>query len=240
MNGTLIIERSEILESFNDTELSELLDDQFNGLFKEINAVPIDYLKPYYYKYKSMKEDIACTDMKTYLENKYNQICMQFINKIEKVFHIKVSEDWLDEHVKNIPSVALLLYNFFILELGTNMEDAIHRNIKLDKSCLYKLFEERKNKKDGSTQLYSKCKDPEMALLIANIYDVSTQALDDMSEEEYLSYLPEGYVPAEFIKRMFSEGYISGNFMNVIREVYAKSAYLKSVICFNIESSYRE
>lgn len=240
MAKDILIERSEILASFNKEEMTELLNDQIHNLFNEINGIPVDYLKPYYYKYKSMSSMDMDSDLRTELNQKFNQVALVFINKIEEVFRITLDKDWLDSHAKDIPSVALMMYSFFVLELGSNIEDAIHRGILLDADNLYALFEERKNKKDGSTVLYSKTANPKLALLLANIYDVSTQVIEDMTEEEYLSNLPEGYLPGELISKLYKNGYLVGEFMEVIRENFLNSSFLRSMTCFNIEASYRK
>lgn len=235
----LLIERGEILENFGREELDDILQDQMDGLFKEVNGIPIDYFKPYYYKYRSMKEREMDDETRTFLEDEFYEISMTFIRKISKVFNLKFNEDWVVEHKRDIPSVALLLYNFFVLELGTNIEDAIHRAIKLESENLYKLFEDRKNKKDGSTVTYSKLSDPHMGIILANIYDATIQVIEDMTEEEYVNYLPDGYVPGDFVKKMLQSAYITGEFMSVIREIFTKSAFLQAMICFNIEAHYR-
>lgn len=239
MMKELLIERAEILENFGLEELDDILTDQMNGLFSEVNGIPIDYFKPYYHKYQTIKDTELNADERQLLEDRFYEVSMTFIRKIENVFKIKLDEEWIASHRKDIPSVTLILYSFFYLELGTNIEDAIHRAIKLESENLYKLFEDRKNKKDGSTVTYSKLADPQMALILANIYDATTTVIEDMTEEEYIKYLPDGYVPAEFIKRMMEKGYIVGDFMNVIRQIFAKSTFLKSMTCFNIESHYR-
>lgn len=236
----ILTERSEILASFNEEEMTELLNDQISNLFSEINAIPVDYLKPYYHKYKSMNDMDMDPELREELKRRFNEICLVFIHKIEEVFHIKIDEGWLDSHTKDIPSVTLIMYNFFVLELGSNIEDALHRAILLDVDHLYTLFEERKNKKDGSTILYSKTSNPKLALLLANIYDVSTQVIEEMTEDEYLGNLPEGYIPGTFISKLFKNGYLEGNFMEVIRENFLNSSFLRSMTCFNIEASYRK
>ena len=235
----LLIERGEILENFGREELDDILQDQMDGLFKEVNGIPIDYFKPYYYKYRSMKEREMDDETRTFLEDEFYEISTTFIRKISKVFNLTLDEDWVAEHKRDIPSVALLLYNFFVLELGTNIEDAIHRAIKLESESLYKLFEDRRNKKDGSTVTYSKLSDPHMGIILANIYDATVQVIEDMTEEDYVNYLPDGYVPGDFVKKMLQGGYLTGEFMSVIREIFTKSTFLQSMICFNIEAHYR-
>ena len=235
----LLIERGEILENFSREELDDILQDQMDGLFNEVNGIPIDYFKPYYYKYRSMKERDMDDDTRTFLEDEFYEISTTFIRKISKVFNLTFDEDWVVEHKRDIPSVALLIYNFFVLELGSNIEDAVHRAIKLESESLYKLFEDRKNKKDGSTVTYSKLSDPHMGIILANIYDAAVQVIEDMTEEDYVNYLPDGYVPGDFVKKMLQNGYLTGEFMSVIREIFTKSSFLQAMICFNIEAHYR-
>lgn len=235
----LLIERSEILENFSREELDDILQDQMDGLFHEVNGVAIDYYKPYYYKYKSMTDQDMDDDTRTFLEDEFRALSMTFIRKIESVFDFKLNEEWLATHQGDIPSITLLLYSFFVLELGQNIEDAIHRDIKINAESLYGLFEDRKNKKDGSTNMYSKLADPQMGVLLANIHDVTVQVISEMTEEEFLKNLPEGYIPGDFVRKLYEAGYIGEGFMEVIKKIFLNSTFLKSMICFNIEAHYR-
>ena len=235
----LLIERSEILENFGREELDDILQDQMDGLFHEVNGVAIDYYKPYYYKYKSMTEQVMDDDTRSFLEKEFRELSMTFIRKIESVFEFTLNEEWLALHSGDIPSITLLLYSFFVLELGQNIEDSIHRTLKLNSENLYSLFEDRKNKKDGSTNMYSKLSNPQMGVLLANIHDVTVQVISEMTEEEFLKNLPEGYVPGDFVRKMYEAGNIGDGFMEVIRKIFLNSSFLKSIICFNIESHYR-
>ena len=235
----LLIERSEILEHFSREELDDILDDQMNGLFAEINGIPIDYYKPYYYKYKSLSEESMSNDAKEALENEFFAIAKTFIHKIETVFEFKINEEWLNDHYGDIPSIALLLYNYFVLELQQNIEDVVHRALKINTESLYKLFEDRKSKKDGSTTTYSKLSDPQLGLVLANIHDATVQLIEDMTAEEYVHYSPDGYIPGEFMMKLFDSGYIGEGFMDVIRKIFLGSTTLRSMICFNIEANYR-
>lgn len=235
----IVAERGDIISLFTEGDLNDLLDDQISNLFGEINAMPIDYLKPYYQNFKEMNELNLNDELRNEVRMRFNNIALIFINKIEEEFSIKISEDWLENHYNDIPSVALFLYSFFVLELHANIRDAIHRQILLDSEGLYTLFEERKNKKDSSTVVYAKTNNPKLALLLANIHDVSIQVISIMTEEEFLNDLEAGYVPKEFIKKMYENGYIEGKFMDKICKSYTNSSFLKAMTCFEIESGYR-
>ena len=240
MAKDILIERSEILQSFNAEEISQLVKDQMKNLFTEMNGIPIDYLKPIYYNYQQMKDMEMDEDLRRTLNEDYITTVKIFIAEIEEAFGFKIDENYIENNVVDLPSLALVLYSFFVLELSNNIEDSLHRAIKMDADNLYDLFEERKNKKDGSTAIYSKCGDPKLALLMANIYDVSVQVMTEMTEEEFLKYLPEGYLPGDVVRKLYEEGKLMGDFMEVIRENFIKSSFLRSMICFNIESTYRK
>ena len=240
MTKDILVERSEILSEFNKDEISQLLDTQLANIFTESNGIPVDYFKPLYYRYQEMKNMEMNEDLRADLDSEFNKIALLFINSIEKRFNIKVSEEWLSYHESSIASIALLLYEFFVLELNLNIEDVVHHFMKADSENLYSMFEDRKGKKDGSTTLYSKTASPEMAVLLANIYDVSTHIIETLTEEEYFENLPPDYVPNTIIKDLYKKGTITGNFMEVIREYFSSTSYLKSVVCFNITKDYRK
>ena len=240
MAKDILIERSEILQSFNVEEISQLVKDQMKNLFTELNGIPIDYLKPIYYNYQQMKKMDMTDDLRKDLNEDYITTVKVFIREIEDAFNFKIAEDYIENNVVDLPSLALVLYSFFVLELANNIEDSLHRSIKMDVENLYELFEDRKNKKDGSTAIYAKCGDPKLALVMANIYDVSIQVMSEMTEEEFLKNLPEGYLPGDVVRKMYEEGKLMGDFMEVIRENFIKSSFLRSTICFNIESTYRK
>lgn len=240
MAKDILIERSEILQSFNIEEISQLVKDQMKNLFTDMNGIPVDYLKPIYYNYQQMKDMDMTEDLRKDLNEDYISTIKVFIQEIENAFAFKINEDYIENNVVDLPSFTLVLYSFFVLEIAKNIEDALHRAIKMDAENLYNLFEDRKNKKDGSTAIYAKCGDPKMALLMANIYDVSVQVMSEMTEEEFLNYLPEGYLPGDVVRKMYEEGKLMGDFMEVIRQNFIKSSFLRSTICFNIESAYRK
>lgn len=239
MNTDILFERSDILSSFNEDEIARLLDEQITNEYADLASMPVDYFKPLYYKYRTLKEINMDSDLIDEFERKFTRVSLLFINRISKVFRISVDSRWLDDHVQDIPCLALALYGFFVLEVMQNIEDVLHNFIVKNHKMLYDLFEDQKNKKDGSTIIYQKKLSPEMALLIANIYNVSSYSIDSMTEDDYFDCLPEGYVPGIIIKDLYQKGHITGNFMETIKEMYLGCDYLRSIICFNIESGYR-
>lgn len=238
MNKDILIERSEILEAFNLDEFAILIDEQI-GKGSTDYSCPLDHFKPIYYRYRQLKDMDMNSDLSDDLEQKFTEFCLEIIKRIQNAFNITLSDAWIDIHISDIPAITLVLYSFFILELTKNIEDAIQRFISLNVENLYPIFEDRKGKKDASTNMYMKSMSSEKALLMANIYDVATHVVETMTEEEFLQYLPEGYVPKEVLQKLFDDGTITGEFMDQIREIFSSSIELKSMICFNIESQCR-
>lgn len=235
----ILFERSEILSSFNEDEIAHLLDEQITNEFEDLASLPVDYFKPLYYRYRTMREIEMDDDLRNEFESKFRRISKLFIDRICRVFNISVDSRYMDDHINDIPCLALALYSFFVLEVMQNIEDVLHNFIVKNHKMLYDLFEDQKNKKDGSTIIYQKKLSPKMALLIANIYIVSSYSIDNMTEDDYFDCLPEGYVPGIIIKDLYQKGHITGSFMETIKDMYNQCNYLRSIICFNIESGYR-
>lgn len=95
-------------------------------------------------------------------------------------------------------------------------------------------FGERKNKKDAATLVNKKKMNPELAIIISNIYDVTSWIVSILSEVQYIKLLPQDYIPLQLISSMFEEGVIAGDFMTEINDIYSSNIGLKSDVCFKI------
>ena len=88
----IVAERGDIISLFTEGDLNDLLDDQISNLFGEINAMPIDYLKPYYQNFKEMNELNLNDELRNEVRMRFNNIALIFINKIVNDFCKKVDK----------------------------------------------------------------------------------------------------------------------------------------------------
>jgi hypothetical protein len=238
MNQTVIEDVSEILSTFPLDEISDLLRRQVNLLDADNPMHMTDYFKPLYYRYRSILETPDNSEeIKTEARNQFNDICNLFINLICEEFHLEMDSNWIIDNEGSLPGLVTAMYGFFISDLTSNLHEVCINYINKNKKEIFQVFEERKNKKDAATLVNKKNHTIEMAVIIANIYDVSTWILSQITEEQYMQYLNPDYAPLKIIQKFFEDGIIAGEFMETINEVYTENQSLKAEVCYQIIST---
>ena len=241
MKQFVVYEVSDILNVFNIEEIAKLLDQQINlNDESEILSHTSDHFKPLYYKYKRIMETSDNTEeIKASAKERFMTICHLFLSKICNTFHISIDDVWREDHYEDIPGFTMALYSFFILDITSNVYDVCLNYIKSNLTYIYETFEDKKNKKDASTLVNKKLFSPEVALVISNIYDVTTWVLGQLSEEQYMQYMNQDYLPLGLIRGLFEDGVLSGEFMDEINNLYSSNISLKSDVCFKIISNFK-
>lgn len=236
MKQIVVTEVSDILDMFNIEEISKLLDQQITiDNESEILSHQIDHFKPLYYKYKRIMEtEENDAEVKESAKERFMTICFLFLSKLCNKFNITVDDTWKDDHYEDIPGFTMALYSFFILDLPSNVYDVCLNYLKANLTYIYNTFEDKKNKKDASTLVNKKILPPELAIVVSNIYDVTSWILGQLSEEQYLEYMNQDYVPIKLIKKLFEDGVMAGEFMDGINNIYSSNISLKSDTCFKI------
>lgn len=238
MNRTVMSEVSQILDTFNLEEISKLLQSQLQITeASDISIQTIDHFKPLYYKYQNIikNEDIP-QDTKEETIEKFTNVCNIFLSLLCKKFDVSIDDTWKDDHEKDLPGLVMSLYSFFVLDIASNIQEVCINFIKKNKAYIFEAFEEKKNKKDASTLVVKKMLPIEMAVIIANIYDVTTWILSQLSEEQYILYSNQDYLPLKLISGLLNEGIMNGDFMIEINDMYSSIVSLKGNVCFNIIS----
>jgi hypothetical protein len=241
MKQYVVYEVSEILDMFNIEEISKLLDKQINiDNESEFLSNTTDYFKPLYYKYKCIMEaEDNSEEIKEFAKERFMTICQIFLVKICNKYGISIDDVWKDDHYEDIPGFTMGFYSFFILDLSSNIYDVCLNYIKCNLTYIYETFEDRKNKKDASTLVNKKSMSPELAIVVSNIYDVTTWILGQLSEEQFMEYMNQDYLPLGLIRGLFEEGKLVGEFMYELNNIYSSQYELKSTICFNIITNIR-
>lgn len=239
MTETSIMEVSDIIEQFNLQEISELLQKQIQTDHSDTLANNPNIFKPLYINYRTIMENNNLPDeIRDEAHQRFYTICAILIELICKKFGLEIDDVWKDDHVQDLPALALSLYSFFVIDFVSNINEVLNSFITNRLSDIYNTFEHCKQKKDAMTMMNKKNMKPEIAILVSNIYDITSWILHQMSESQYMYYMNPDYVPLGFLRKMFEEGYISGEFMDMIREIYESNITLKGEICFNIISKY--
>lgn len=235
MKQTVIYEMSELLDSFNLEEISKLLNSQLQITETDMTIQSVDHFKPLYYKYLSIvNTEENSSDIKEEAKTRFMDICNIFLSMICKKFDLGIDETWKDEHYEDLPGFTMALYSFFVLDLTNNIHEVCINYIKNNKNYIYEAFEERKNKKDASTLVSKKIMTPEMAVIAANIYDVTTWILSQLSEEQFIMNMNQDYCPLKLISQLLEDGIMSGDFMTEINDLYASDISIKSDVCLKI------
>lgn len=240
MKETVIYEVSEILDTFNMEEITKLLQDQIDS-DEDIGILRVDHFKPLYYKYQSIINTESNTDeIKNSAKQKFLDICIIFLSIISKKFNINIDDNWLDDNYNNIPGLAMALYSFFVLDIESNIYDVCLNYIKKNQTFVYESFEDRKNKKDAATLVNKKLMTQEKAIIVSNIYDITAWILSQLSEEDFINYLNNDYLPLTLISNMIEEGLLNGDFMMEINDIYSSNIGLKSSVCFRLISILKD
>lgn len=241
MKQFVVYEVSDILNMFNIEEISKLLDDQIIiNNESEILSHTADHFKPLYYKYKRIMEtDDNTEEIKQSAKERFMTICLLLLSKICEKYHMNIDEIWKDDHYEDIPGFTMALYSFFILDISSNVYDVCLNFIKNNITYIYETFEDRKNKKDASTLVNKKILTPELAVIVSNMYDITTWILGQLSEEQYLEYLNQDYLPLGLIRKLIEEGILTGEFMDELNTIYSTNISLKSDVCFKIISNFK-
>lgn len=239
MRDNVLIEISDILSSFDINEISRLIKDQINSDYENDPSTDIltDQFSPLYISYsKIMNNNNYSSEVKSEVEKYFNEICEIFLSCICEKFHLNINQDWKEDNFKNIPGITMALYNFFVLDFEKNLYEVILNYILKNMKFIYKTFEGMKNKKDSSTLVNKKSLSPEFSLIVSNIYDIATWILHQMTEEEFFEYIHEDYLPLKLVRGLFAKGYIVGEFVEVIADIFSASIMLRSSIGFDIIS----
>lgn len=234
MKQEVIYEVSEILDTFNLEEITKLLQRQINSNDDE-ETHPVDHFKALYYHYRRIMETEGNTgEIKEAARSRFMDVCNIFLSLICQKFNLTLDQEWKDDHYGDLPGLVMALYSFFVLDLSSNIFDACIAYINTNSKTIMEAFGDRKNKKDAATLVNKKKMSPELAIIISNIYDVTSWIVSILSESQYIECLPQDYIPLQLISGMLEEGVLAGDFMTEVNDIYASNIGLKSDVCFRI------
>lgn len=241
MREESIIEVSDILETFNIAELTYLIKNQINGDIDDFVNNSADHFRPLYRTYaKLSKYETIDEDVRNEAEDRYFKICRVFLEEIFTKFNIELDSEWLTAKESSLPSIAIAFYSMFVIDFVKNLYEVVLNYIASNPKLVYETFEDLKAKKDAATLNNKKTLSPEMTVVVSNIYDIVKWIFMNMSEEEFLDYLDDGYVPLQLIKPLYTEGIMSGEFVKTISDLIENNINLSSTIGFMFSSAVKK
>lgn len=230
---------SEILDTFNIEDVTSLLTKQMD-LSENLSVNMTDYFMPIHLHYSKIVNDESIPDdVKSEAKEKFYDVCRIFINIISEKFNLTVDTDWMIDHEGDLPGLATALYCFFVRDITTNLHEICTNYITKNRKELFEMFEERKNKKDSVTLVQKKNMPLDMAVILANIYDVTTFILSAISEVQYIDYMNQDYIPLRVVHPMLEDGIIAGEFVDIISEIYTENLNLRASVCYQILTTFK-
>lgn len=237
MNDYDLYNVDSIVDYFNIDEMKRIISSQINTDDDfSVCSTMIDHLQPLYNRYKNISVDpthgITIDDVEE-CRRRFNAISFMFIDAICKKFGIRVSDFWIENASDDaISLLTLYLYTFFIIDFKTVLSEVLENYIIANIDDLVTAFDTSvKNQKDN---VYRKTIEPKYASLCINIFDVIFYILDNIDVEDYFEYAPEDYIPIPYLKEMFEESNLEGDFTTKIFEMVKGNVSLKSILAFEI------
>lgn len=239
------LEVSEIMDTFNIEEISLIVDSQIiNPKFDMIGDSSVDQFSPLKNRYDGIVEANEDPDILLEVQERFLSICGVFLDAIEGKFAIKLSDDWMETHRNDIPDVTEALYNTFVLNFITNIEDVLFSYIMKNKMQIYQVFEDDRNKKDASTIAKKKNFNIEDAVILADIYDICAWILDNLTVDQWFEYadleevdmarIHSLYESADLMDSEEGDPPIAVSFVDQISTIFKKDTSVKGVLCFNL------
>lgn len=239
------LEVSEIMDTFNIEEISIIVDSQIlNPRFDMIGDSSVDQFSPLRQRFDGIVEENEDPDILMEVQERFLSICGIFLDAIEQKFSIKVSDEWKENHRNDIPDITEALYNTFVLNFLTNIEDVLFSYIIKNKMSIYQAFEDDRNKKDASTIAKKKVFNIEDAVILADIYDICAWILDNMTVDKWFEYSELDEVDMALIHSMYESADLMDseiddpptpiNFVDQITTIFKKDTSVKGVLCFKL------
>lgn len=239
MGNSTILDVSEIIETFDPDDARVLVTNQLSMLDNDACEIMTDNFKMLYTRYASLKrENGGDIDPELFeqAEDRFFDICDIFIEEISKKFGFTVGDDYLNENHHMVPSIALPLYLFFVLDLRSNLFNVLLSYISTNRDAIADTFKDRASRHDAITAVNRSMDDPVTALIASNIYDVMDWCMEQMDADIFFENMEHGYVAYEPVKQMVDSGAIPDpeGFVDEIREILKRNIPFKARIGFDI------
>lgn len=226
----------DVLDAFDVDEAKNVLRTQMSALRDEACEILVDNFKNLYARYKTIRDGEIPVPFEAQeeVQEKFYDICQMYINQIDEFFGLSISEEYITDHQGNLPSIALQLYLFFVLDLRSNLFNVLLSFIGERMTDIVAHFEELRQRKDSITSVNNTMHDQNIALICSNIYDVVDWALGEMDGEDFFNHMEQDYIALAPIRNLYTEGSIDGGFLLTLRDIVKENLAMKGKICFDI------
>lgn len=239
------LEVSEIMDTFNIEEISLIVESQISDpKFDMLGDSSVDQFSPLKNRYEGIIAENEDPDILLEVQDRFLSICGIFLDAIEKKFAIALSDEWKETHRNDIPDVTEALYNVFVINFITYIEDVLFKYIVKNKMTIFHVFEDDRNKKDASTIAKKKNFNIEDAVILADIYDICAWILDNLTVDQWFEYTDLEEVNMALIHSLYEstdlmdseEGDppITVTFVDRFTTIFKKDTSVKGVLCFNL------
>lgn len=239
------LEVSEIMDTFNIEEISLIVESQISDpKFDMLGDSSVDQFSPLKNRYEGIIEENENPDVLLEVQDRFLSICDIFLDAIERKFAIALSDEWKENHRNDIPDVTEALYNVFVMNFITYIEDVLFKYIVQNKMTIFHAFEDDRNKKDASTIAKKKNFNIEDAVILADIYDICAWILDNLTVDQWFEYTDLEEVNMALIHSLYEstdlmdseEGDppIAVTFVDRLTTIFKKDTSVKGVLCFNL------
>lgn len=234
MNPDTITEISNILQDLDSFSLNDIIKSQIIDSDEYVEA-KINHLKPLYLaytqalKYKDVDED----DFEE-IDTQFINICLNIISCISQKFDFTMDDEWLAYNHSKIPSIAFVLYHFFILDLYYIILESLNTYIVDHLKELVSDFEDYVNSKDVCSVTNMKNLDRDHAIVTTGIFDVLDYTFSLFDNEILLDNINKEYIPGLIIKDLMDDNVLIGDFNHSIANVFKDNLPLRSHIAFDI------
>lgn len=238
MPATNYLDISEIIETFDPDETRSLISAQIDLLDNDACEIMTDNFKMLYTRYAALKRDRETLngDLFVEAETRFFNICEIFIEEVSKKFGFTVGEEFINENYQSIPSIALPIYLFFVIDFRSNIFNTLLSFISSNRDQIADAFSDRAQKHDAITSVNKSMDDQVTALIASNIYDVIDWCLDQFDSAIFFEHMEHGYAAYEPVKNMCDSGAILDpeNFVDSIRDIIKHNISLKARIGFDL------
>lgn len=239
------LEVSEIMDTFNIEEISLIVESQISDpKFDMLGDSSVDQFSPLKNRYEGIISENEDPDILLEVQDRFLAICDIFLDAIQKKFAIVLSDEWKETHRNDIPDITEALYNVFVINFITYIEDVLFNYIVKNKMTIFHAFEDDRNKKDASTIAKKKNFNIEDAVILADIYDICAWILDNLTVDQWFEYTDLEEVNMALIHSLYEstdlmdseEGDppIAVTFVDQFTTIFKKDTSVKGVLCFNL------
>lgn len=236
MVDTSYMDLSDVIETFDADEAKRLLDAQLDAIHDDSCEGMIDNLKMLYKRYASIRDQKYAADPDTQDQAKalFYNICEMYIRRITDTFDISLDETYQEDHYEDLPSIALLLYVFFVLDLRSNLYNVLLSYIGQHIDEIAEQFDAMRQRKDSISEVNRTLEDQDIALIASNIYDVIDYVMADMDAETFFENMESGYIGLAPMKTMYTSCVIDDGFIDILRDILKENIAMKARIGFDI------